>query len=98
MLLNPIMEEKVSKSPPIKQAWIDRCMDVHSFHVSQLREEPSWTMDKTAKALNRSIGSVSQDLLLASWMRTHEKQLRRFSSAKDALDFIRSRKKEMRIQ
>ena len=82
---------------PIKQTWIDRCMDIHSFHTSQLKEEPSWTMEKTAKALQRSIGSVSQDLLLASWMKTHEKQLRKFTSAKDALDFVRNRKREMRI-
>ena len=82
---------------PIKQTWIDRCMDIYSFHVSQLKEEPSWTMEKTAKALQRSIGSVSQDLLLASWMKTHEKQLRKFTSAKDALDFVRNRKREMRI-
>jgi len=84
------------KSPPVKQTWVSRCLDIYNFHASQLREEPSWTMDKTAKALHRSIGSVSQDMLLASWLRTHEKQLRRFTSAKDALQFIRSRKKEIR--
>ena len=71
-------------------------MDIYNFHASQLREDSSWTMEKTAKALHRSIGSISQDMLLASWLRTHEKQLRRFSSAKDALQFIRSRKKELR--
>jgi len=86
------------KAPPVKAHWIQRAVDIHNFHVSQLKAESNWTVDKTAKALNRSIGSVSQDLLLASWLKTHEKQLRRFSSAKDALEFIRNRKKEMNTQ
>jgi hypothetical protein len=86
------------KSPPVKQHWVTKCIDIHNFHVSQLRSEPNWTVEKTAKALCRSVGSVSQDLLLASWLKTHEKQLKRFRNAKDALEFVRSRKKEMRIQ
>ncbi len=86
------------KSPPIKSHWIDRAVDVHNFHVQQVRSEPSWTINKTAKVLCRSLGSVSQDLLLASWLKTHEKVLRRFSNAKDALEFIRMKKKEMKTQ
>lgn len=86
------------KSPPVKPHWVDRCIDIHNFHVSQIKAEPSWTIEKTANALSRSIGSVSQDLMLASWMKTHEKQLRRFKVAKDALAFIRSKKSEMRTQ
>ena len=86
------------KSPPVKQHWIAKCIDIHNFHVAQLRNEQSWTIEKTAKILCRSIGSVSQDLLLASWLKTHEKQLRRFRSAKDALEFIRAKRKEMKIQ
>ena len=86
------------KAPPIKPNWIDRCVDIYNFHVSQLKSEPGWTVEKTANILCRSVGSVSQDLTLASWMRTHEKQLRRFRAAKDALAFIRERKREMRIR
>jgi len=86
------------KQPPIKQHWISKCIDIHNFHVSQIKEESNWTVEKTAKILCRSVGSVSQDLLIASWLKTHEKQLRRFSCAKDALEFIRNKKKEMKIQ
>lgn len=86
------------KSPPIKQHWISKCIDIHNFHVSQLKSDSNWTVEKTAKVLCRSVGSVSQDLLLASWLRTHEKQLKRFRNAKDALEFVRSKKKEMRVQ
>lgn len=86
------------KSPPVKQHWIAKCIDIHNFHVLQMRGEPGWTVEKTAKSLCRSVGSVSQDLLLASWLKTHEKQLRKFKNAKDALEFVRNKKREMRTQ
>lgn len=86
------------KQIPVKSHWIDRAVDVHNFHVSQVKAEPGWTIVKTAKVLNRSLGSISQDLTLASWLKTHEKVLRRFSNAKDALDFIREKKKELKTQ
>jgi 2-phospho-L-lactate transferase/gluconeogenesis factor (CofD/UPF0052 family) len=86
------------KQPPIKQDWVAKCIDIHNFHVSQVKSESNWTVDKTAKALQRSVGSVCQDLLLASWLRTHEKQLKRFRNAKDALEFIRAKKREMKSQ
>ena len=83
---------------PVKVNWLERAIQVYNFHTAQLRDEPKWTIQKTANALNRSFGSVSQDLLLASWSRTHEKQLKRFRSMKDALEFVRSKEREMRIQ
>ena len=86
------------KSPPVKQSWLDRAIDIHRFHISQLKDESGWTIEKTAKALNRSIGSVSQDLLLASWVKTHEKQLKRCSSMRDALVFVRLKQREMRLE
>ena len=86
------------KSPPVKQNWIDRCVDIRRFHVQQLKDESNWTIEKTANALNRSIGSVSQDLLLASWLKTHDKQLRRCSSMRDALAFVRDKQREMKLE
>lgn len=86
------------KSPPVKQHWINKCIDIHNFHVQQLKEESNWTLEKTAKALCRSIGSVSHCLTIASWLKTHEKQLRRFRNEKDALEFIKNKKKEMKTQ
>ncbi len=81
----------------VKQEWLDRCIEINRFHVQQLKDEPNWTISKTAKILNRSIGSVSQDLLLAAWYKSHEKQLRRFTSMKDALEFVREKKKQVRL-
>ena len=82
------------KTPPVKLNWLDRAVQVHNYHVSQMRDESGWTLEKTALALNRSTGSISQDMLIASWVKTHEKQLRRFRSMKDALSFIRNKKRE----
>ena len=86
------------KAPPVKQSWLERCIDIHRFHIHQLKDEPNWTIERTAKALNRSIGSVSQDLLLASWFKTHEKQLRRCSSMRDAIAWVRLKRKEMQLE
>ena len=83
---------------PKKEHWLDRAVQVFNFHVSQLKSESCWTIEKTARALNRSVGSVSQDILLASWSVTHEKQLRRFKSMRDALDYVRTRQKEMKLK
>lgn len=80
-----------------KLNWLDKAIQVHKFHILQCKDEPSWTMKATADALNYSIGSVSQYLLLASWVKTHEKQLRRCSSMRDALEFVRDKEREMRL-
>lgn len=86
------------KNPPVKQHWINRCVEIHNFHVAQVKAEIGWTVEKTAKALQRSVGSVSQDLLIASWLKTHEKKIKRFKCMKDALEFIRECKHEMKTQ
>lgn len=82
---------------PVKLNWLDRAIEVHKFHIAQCKSESNWTVQKTADVLNRSIGSVSQDLLLASWSKTHEKQLKRCSSMRDALAFVRLKEREMRL-
>ncbi len=82
------------KQAPVKINWIDRAVQVYNYHVSQVKDDPDWTLEKTANSLNRSIGSVSQDMLIANWCKTHEKRLRKFRSMKDALEFIRDKKRE----
>lgn len=79
-----------------KLGWLDRAVAVYNYHVGLVKTEKKWTIEKTAQTLNRSVGSVSQDITVASWTRTHEKQLRRFHSMRDALDYIKEKKQEMR--
>jgi len=86
------------KVPPVKKGWIDIAIEIQYFHITQCKDEPDWTIEKTARNLNRSIGSVSQYLLIANWLKTHEKQIRRFKSINDALEFVRSRQREMRLE
>lgn len=81
----------------VKLNWLDRAIEVNRFHILQCKDDPTWTIQKTADALNRSIGSVSQDLSLASWARTHEKQLRRCDSMREALAYVRMKEREMKL-
>ena len=83
------------KTPLIKLNWLDRAIQVYNYHINLCQTEQRWTIEKTAKSLNRSIGSVSQDITIASWVKTHEKQLRRFRSMNDALEYIKDKKQEM---
>lgn len=83
-------------SPLAKLHWLDRAVQVYNYHVQLCKSESNWTIVKTATSLNRSVGSVSQDITVASWTRTHEKQLRRFHSMKDGLDYIKEKKQEMK--
>lgn len=86
------------KNPPIKSTWLERSIEIRRFHIEQCKDEPKWTISKTAEALNRSIGSVSQDLLIASFIKTHEKQLRRCNSMRDALTLVRSIQRELELK
>ena len=54
-------------------------------------------MQKTADELNRSLGFISQAILVSSWLKTHETQLRKQSCRSHALDFIRMKKREREL-
>jgi hypothetical protein len=81
---------------PKKSSWQERVKQVEIYHVNQLKDEPNWRLADTARELNRSIGRVSEDLMLASWMRTHPK-VATFEKVQDALDYVRSKKRTIRL-
>lgn len=81
----------------VKQHWINRAKEVELLHQSKLREDINWRVEDTAKLLHRSLGSISEDMLIASWLRTHQKQLEKFRTVYEALAFIRLKKKEIRL-
>ena len=71
--------------------FIKKAKETYSYHRSKLLEDDKWTTIKTAKALRRSIGSISEDLLIARWCRSHENQLEKFLFTYEALDWIREK-------
>lgn len=82
----------------LKKHWIDRALDTEKAHIYYCKEYPgAWTIWKTAELLGRSEGSVNQDIIIASWMKTHESELRKLSGVVDAMIFIRDRKKNQKL-
>lgn len=73
----------------VKQDWLSRAIEISRFHAQCCLEDSSWTIPKTAQVLNRSVGSISNDLKIASWSKTHEKQLKRCDSLRGALLWIK---------
>lgn len=80
---------------PSKRPWIDTALQISHFHVEKLRHNLHWREQDTAKALNRSTGSISHYLSIASWLKTHENQLRRLDTMKDAIDWIKQHKRDL---
>lgn len=71
--------------------WLEKAKETYKYHRIKLLSTDDWTVTKTAKSLRRSIGSISEDLLIARWCKTHEKQIEAFSYAYEALAFIREK-------
>lgn len=82
----------------IKKDWIERAKLTFRFHRSKLLSTDKWTASLTAKALNRSISSVTEDLKIARWLRTHSKELEKFKYASEALSFIKEKEKKMDLE
>jgi len=75
--------------------WIERAKTTFNFHRSKLTSHDKWTLAHTAKALRRSQGSICEDLLLARWLRTHERQLKGFRYAYEALEYVRKEQRRL---
>ena len=82
---------------PVKQSWLDKAKATRKFHIAKKREDKTWTVGKTAKELKRSIGSISEDLLIADWSRSHGEKIESFDYAYEALEYIRDRKADINL-
>ena len=71
--------------------WSIRAKETSKIHKMLLAADNEWTIKKTAARLDRSYGSVAEDILLASWLETHPR-LERFKNACEALRWIRDTK------
>lgn len=76
--------------------WVERVKHVAIIHASHLKENSKWTIDDTAKELNRSKGRISEDLMLARYMRTHPR-VETFRVVQDALEYCRKIKREQKL-
>lgn len=81
------------KTAPRKLEWVERVLLVKAFHVEKLKLDSEWTIDKTCKELNRSKGSVSEDLMLAHWMKIFPTI--QDMTYKEATVWVRKRKREL---
>lgn len=75
--------------------FIQRAKETYSFHREKCLSHDNWTLGMTSRALRRSSGSVSEDLLIARWCKTHEKQIEKFTYSYEALEFIRNKQREV---
>lgn len=77
------------KKPQVRFDWLGRAIEVYNYHSQCLQENKNWTIKQTASDLGRSEGGVVEDLMLANWSRTHERELRKFKNLKDAVKWAR---------
>lgn len=83
---------------PKKQHWLETAIEIYNFHIQQLKEDSTWTIVKTSVVLNRSLGSISNYITIGSWYITNERQLKKFRSMRDALEFIHEHKLQMKLR
>jgi hypothetical protein len=78
--------------------WLERAKETYKFHRSKLVSHDKWNLTATAKLLRRSIGSISEDLMIVRFCRHSEKKIERFEHRIQALEFIRSSNKALEMQ
>jgi len=81
---------------PVQLTWQERVKQVELYHYSRIKENIKHRLEDTARELNRSKGRVSEDLQLATYMKTHPR-VETFSTVTDALDYIKTCKRRMRL-
>lgn len=72
--------------------WITRVRVTAIFYANQIKENPKYTLRDLQKDLNRSIGRLSEDLMLHSFMKTHPK-VETYRKVTDAVEYCRKLKK-----
>lgn len=80
-----------------KISWVDRARATRKFHIERLKENPKQRVKDTAHLLHRSFGSVAEDILIASWLKTHETRIMSFKTQAEALKFIRDKTRQLEM-
>lgn len=87
----PTFQQK-PMNPAVKVEWLERAKATYRFHAEKKRENKKWGIRDTAKSLRRSLGSITEDLLIANWYKSHPTKIENFEFAIDALKWIRKKK------
>lgn len=82
--------------PKSKPTWLERATTTAKYHVAKCSENPKWTLADTSHAMGRSFGSISQDLLIASWLKTHP-DIAKIKNYNDVIEFIRLKKRKQSL-
>jgi len=76
------------KHIPKKQTFLEIALQIEQYHLSKLKDNEQHRITDTAAELKRSIAITSRYLKVASWHRTHSKELRQCDTLNDALEVI----------
>jgi len=77
--------------------FLEKAKETYAFHRSKLLSNDKWSTTQTAKCLRRSIGSISEDCIIARACREYEEEIKKFKYSYQALEFIREKKKELEL-
>jgi hypothetical protein len=78
----------------LQPKFLEKAKETYKFHRAKLLSNDRWNTTLTAKALRRSIGSISEDLMIARACREYEKEIEKFKYAYQAIEFIREKNEE----
>lgn len=88
-----VIPPKLKRLVPL--TFIEKAIEVARYHRAKKKENKKWTMTDTAETLNISVGAVSEELLIASWLRTHEDEIQKLPNRHEALRWIRNKKSQI---
>jgi hypothetical protein len=80
-----------------KSTWQEQVNEIAKFHEDKIKKNSSHPIVLTAKMLGRSFGSIAEALMIVDWVRSHPR-IAEFKYKQQAIDFIRDKKKEMRLR
>lgn len=81
--------------PPKRLSWQERCVEIHAFHIYNIKLIRYWSVRDTSKALNMAVGSVCEYLQLAEYLRAHP-FMHTIKGLVEAVKWMRSKKSELR--
>jgi hypothetical protein len=70
------------------KAWYSKVVVMEIYHLAKISQDPKWTVGKTAKYFDCSIGLTSENLQLAEALHSN-KELVMQNSRNEALKFLR---------